>query len=196
MRFRPKIIGFVCNWSLPPGVDVASPSRIAGHPKIRIVRVVCVGRIDPAIMLETFVKGADGVLMVGCPQPDCHYVTGNSQAEWRVRMLKKLMSRTDLEPERLRLDWSYPFEIERFAKIINDFRNQILALGPSPLVGETPDTRVLLNVKAAKVAIEDFRLRALFSKEQELAEKKNVWGEELSQETLDARIGADIEAQY
>ncbi len=196
MMYSPKIIGFICNWSLPTGVGIESTSRIHGYPKIRIVRVMCVGRIDPAIVLETFSKGADGVLIVGCHPPDCHYVEGNLQAERRIKMLKKLISLTGLEPERLRLDWAYASEIERFAKIINDFRNQVTALGPSPLAGERPDTNMLLNVKAAKAAAEDFRLRVLVGRERELTEDENVYGEKISQEEFDALLREIVEAEF
>ena len=196
MMFRPKIIGFICNWSLPTGVDVASPSTIHGYPKIRIVRVMCVGRIDPAIVLETFAKGADGVLVIGCHPPDCHYIEGNLQVERKTKMLKKLISRTGLESERLRLDWAYTSEIERFAKIIDDFRNQVTALGQSPLAGERPDTNVLLNIRAAKAAAEGFRLRLLVGREIELTEKENMYGEKISQEEFDKAMDVAIETEY
>ena len=194
--FRPKIIGFICNWSLPTEVDLASPSKIHGYPKICIVRVMCVGRIDPATVLETFAKGADGVLVIGCHPPDCHYIEGNIQAERKIKMLKKLISRTGLEPERLRLDWAYASEIERFAKIIDDFRNHVTALGRSPLAGERPDTNILLNIRAAKAATEDFRLRVLVGREKELTEDGNVYGEDVSQEEFDEITDEAINTEY
>ncbi len=196
MMFRPKIIGFVCNWSLPAEVDIASTGRMHGYPKIRIVRVMCVGRIDPAIVVEIFAKGADGVLVIGCHPPDCHYIEGNLQAERKIVMLKKLMSLTGLEPERLRLDWAYASEIERFAKIINDFRNQVTLLGPSPLVGESPDPSIPLNIKAAEAVAEDFRLRVLVGRERELTEKENVYGEKISQEEFDVLLHEVIESEF
>lgn len=196
MMFRPKIIGFVCNWSLPTEVDLTGPSGLHGYPKIRIVRVMCVGRIDPAIVLDTFAKGADGVLVIGCHPPDCHYIEGNLQAERKIKMLKKLVSLTGLEPERLQLDWIYAPEIGRFAKIINDFRNQVTAMGPSPVTGERPDANILLNIKAAKAATEDFRLRDLVGREKELIDDGNVYGEEFSQRDFDEIMDEAINAEY
>ncbi len=196
MMFRPKIIGFVCNWSLPTGMDIASSRTIPGYPKLRIVRVVCVGRIDPAVVLETFVKGADGVLVIGCHPPDCHYIEGNLQTERTIKMLKKLISRTGLEPDRLRLDWAYAFEIERFTKVIDDFKSQVTALGPSPLAGEEPDAKMSLNLKAAKAATEDFRLRVLVGRERELTEKENMYGEKMSQEEFDKAMDLAVDAEY
>jgi len=196
MMFMPKIIGFVCNWSLPAEVELTSPTRIHGYPKIHIVRVMCVGRIDPAIVLETLAKGADGVLVIGCHPPDCHYIEGNLQAEWKIKMLKKLISQAGLEPERLRLDWTYTFEIERFAKIVNDFRNKVRALGPSPLGVGSLDANMFLNINAAKSAAEDFRLRVMVGREELLIEDGNVYGEEVSQEEFDEIMDEAINSEY
>jgi hypothetical protein len=111
-------------------------------------------------------------------------------------MLKKLLSLTGLEPERLRLEWVYPSEIERFAMIINDFRNKVTFLGPSPLAGERPDTDILLNIKVAKAAVEDFRLRVLVGREIELTEKENVFGEKIAQEEFDALLYEIIRVEF
>jgi F420-non-reducing hydrogenase iron-sulfur subunit len=181
VMFRPRIIGFICNWGLPIEAGIASPSRLHGYPKIRIVRVTCVGRIDPVIVLETFAKGADGVLVIGCHPPDCHYIEGNLEAERKIKMLKELISRTGLEPERLRLDWAYASEIERFAKIIDDFRNQVTAVGPSPLAREKPDENILAGIMAAKAVAGDSRLRTLVGRERQLIEEGNVYDEKVGQ---------------
>jgi F420-non-reducing hydrogenase iron-sulfur subunit len=196
MTFRPKIVGFVCNWSLPPEVKITSTSEIHGYPKIHIIRVMCVGRIDPVIMLETFAKGADGVLVVGCQPPDCHYVEGNLQAEQKVKIVKKLVSLTGLKPDRLRLDWSNSTDAGNFARIVDDFRNQVIKLGQSPLTSENPNEKVLLNVLAAKNAAADFRLRVLVGREKELTEDVNVYGEKISQEDFDDLLGEIVREEF
>lgn len=183
--FRPKIIGFVCTWSMPKEIEIPSPSEMKGYPKMHILRVMCVGRIDPVVVLDTFAKGADGALLVGCPVPDCHYVEGNIQAENKVKVLKKLLSLTGLEPERLHLECVYATEIEPFSTIIDDFRNQIMKLGQSPLARENSDEKILLNVLAAKNAVANFRLRVLTGREEELTEAMNVYGELIPQGEFD-----------
>lgn len=196
MRFRPKIISFICSWSLPIEVAIVSPSTTRGYPKIHIVHVMCIGRIDPVVVLETFAKGADGVLVIGCPSPDCHYIEGTLQAERKILMVKKLISRTGLEPKRLRLDWTYPFEIERFANIIDDFRNQVTALGPSPLAGEKPNRNILAGIMAAKAVAGDSRLRTLVGIEKKLIEEENVYGEKVEQKEFDKVMDKTIGAEY
>jgi len=133
-EFEPKIVGFLCNWCAYAGADLAGVSRIQYPPNVRIVRVMCSGRIDPAFILEAFRSGADGVLVAGCHLPsDCHYLSGNFKAHRRVIMLKKLLPQFGIEPERLRIEWVSASEGDRFATVIKDMTEEIKKLGPSPL---------------------------------------------------------------
>jgi F420-non-reducing hydrogenase iron-sulfur subunit len=133
-EFKPKIVGFLCTWCAYAGADLAGVSRIQYPPNLRIVRVMCSGRVDPIFILEAFRSGADGVLVAGCHLPaDCHYISGNFKAYRRVTMLKNLLEQLGLEPERLRLEWVSASEGDRFATIIKDMAEEIKKLGPNPL---------------------------------------------------------------
>jgi len=132
-EFEPRIIGFLCNWCSYAGADLAGVSRIQYPPTLRIVRVMCSGRVDPAFIIEAFRSGADGVLVAGCHPGDCHYLTGNYKTQRRVAMLKRLLEQLGLEPERLRLEWVSASEGDRFATVIKDLTEEIKKLGPSPL---------------------------------------------------------------
>ena len=135
--FEPRIIGFLCNWCAYAGADLAGVSRIQYPPNIRIVRVMCSGRVDPAFILEAFRNGADGVLVAGCHLPsDCHYISGNFKALRRITLLRKLLQGFGLEPERLRLEWVSASEGDRFAAIVEDMVEQIKTLGPNQLKTE------------------------------------------------------------
>ena len=132
-EFTPKIVGFLCNWCSYAGADLAGVSRIQYPPTVRVVRVMCSGRIDPVFILEAFRSGADGVLVAGCHPGDCHYLSGNYKAQRRVCMLKKLMAQLGLEPDRLRLDWISASEGERFAAVIQEMTENLKRLGPNPV---------------------------------------------------------------
>jgi F420-non-reducing hydrogenase iron-sulfur subunit len=133
-NFEPKIIGFLCNWCSYAGADLAGVSRIQYPPNIRIVRVMCSGRIDPIFILEAFKNGADGVLVAGCHLPsDCHYISGNFKALRRVKLLREILKEFGIEPERLRLEWVSASEGDRFAAIVREMVEEIKKLGPSPL---------------------------------------------------------------
>lgn len=132
-KFEPKILGFLCNWCSYAGADLAGVSRFQYPPNIRIIRVMCSSRVDPAFVLEAFRIGEDGVLVAGCHPGDCHYLTGNYRTARRVALLKKFMSQLGLEPERLRLEWVSAAEGERFAKVVKEMTEELRKLGPSPL---------------------------------------------------------------
>ena len=196
MTFEPRIVGFLCNWCSYAGADLAGVSRISYPTNIRIIRLMCSGRVDPVIVLETLAQGADGVLVAGCHIGDCHYITGNLQAERKIKMLKKLLARTGLEVERLRLEWVSASEGGRFAELVKDFTDQLKKLGPSPLAGHKPDKNILAGVIAAKAAAEDFRLRLLVGREKTMIDDGNVYGEEVSEEELDKVLNEIIDTEF
>jgi len=133
-EFEPTIVGFLCNWCAYAGADLAGTSRIQYPPNIRIIRVMCSGRIDPIFILEAFKNGADGVLVAGCHLPsDCHYLSGNFKAQKRVILLKKMLPQLGIEPERLRLEWISASEGDKFAAVVKDMVSKLKKLGPSPL---------------------------------------------------------------
>jgi coenzyme F420-reducing hydrogenase delta subunit len=157
---------------------------------------MCSGRIDPIIPLEVFIRGADGVIVLGCHPADCHYVEGNLYEERKIKMLKKLLTLTGLEPERLRLDWVSASEGQRFAQIVSEFTEQVRELGPSSVSGKTPNRKILENLVAARNAAADFRLRVLVGRERELTEKCNVYDEKMSQEEFDSLLSEVAEAEF
>ncbi len=131
-EYEPKLVGFLCNWCSYAGADLAGVSRFQYPPNLRVIRVMCSGRVHPAYILEAFKDGADGVLIAGCHIPtDCHYISGNFKAQRRVAMVKKLMEQLGIEPERLRLEWISAAEGDKFAKTIRDMTADLKRLGPS-----------------------------------------------------------------
>jgi F420-non-reducing hydrogenase iron-sulfur subunit len=134
MSYEPKIVGFLCNWCSYAGADLAGVSRFQYPTNLRVIRVMCSGRVHPAHILEAFKNGADGVLVAGCHPPnDCHYISGNLKAKRRVSMLKKLMDQMGMDPERLRLEWVSAAEGEKFARVVTEFTNMLKEKGPCQL---------------------------------------------------------------
>lgn len=132
--FEPKIVGFLCNWCSYAGADLAGVSRIQYPTNIRIIRVMCSGRIDPAFVFEAFKDGADGVLIAGCHLPsDCHYISGNFKALRRITLLKRTLKEFGIEPERLRLEWVSASEGDKFAAIVREMVEDVKKRGPNPL---------------------------------------------------------------
>jgi len=104
----PQIVAFFCNWCTYTAADLAGVSRMQYAPNIRVIRVMCSGRIDPQFVLEAFARGADGVLIGGCHPGDCHYIEGNTKCLRRFQLLRRLVADMGIEPARLRLSGSRP----------------------------------------------------------------------------------------
>jgi F420-non-reducing hydrogenase iron-sulfur subunit len=131
MSYEPKILGLLCNWCSYTGADLAGTSRIQYPPNIRVIRVMCSARVDPAFVLDALARGADGVLICGCHPGDCHYSEGNYKAMRRFALLKQLLRAYGIEPERVRLEWVSASEGQHFADIVTDMTERVRALGPS-----------------------------------------------------------------
>ncbi len=131
--FDPLIIAFTCNWCTYAGADLAGTSKIQYPPNIRIIRVMCTGRIEPEFILEAFHKGADGVLIGGCHLGDCHYVDGNFKTQSRVKLLKRILEGYGINSQRLKLEWISASEGEKFANTVESFVDKIRELGPNPI---------------------------------------------------------------
>jgi len=133
--FRPRIVAFVCNWCSYAGADKAGGNRLAYSSDVKLVRVMCSGRVDPQFILHAFRQGADGVLVLGCHPGDCHYREGNMKALRRMRLLERTLGQLGVDPRRLRLDWVAAGEAERFQTVANEMTETIQGLGPLRLPG-------------------------------------------------------------
>ena len=184
---KPKIACFICSFAF-----CQDNSRISSNASI--ARVNCIGRIDPVLVLEMFEKGVDAVMLAGCKPPDCHYVEGNIQAERTVKMLKKLIALTGLEPERIKLLWYSPLDEKRFGSYIETFTEEIEKFRPSPL--KTKLESFIADIIAAKSAASDFRLRVLLGREKELTESVNVYGERIPVDEFDDLLDDIVEAEF
>lgn len=196
MSYEPRIVGFLCNWCAYSAADLAGMSRITYPPTIRIVRLMCSGRVDPVIVVDTLVNGADGVLIAGCRPGDCHYLEGNLNAEVKIKMLKRLIAKTGFNPERLRLEWIPASGGALFAEVVTNFTNQLSALGPSPLAGDNPDQDVLERLMAVRDTVADIRLRELVGKERQITEKENMYGERIPAEEFEKRLNCYIDDEF
>jgi len=129
-KFEPNIVAFVCNWCSYGGADIAGSMRLKYPPNVKLIRVMCSGRVDPEFIMEAFRRGADGVMVLGCHPKDCHYIEGNYKALKRYNMLKPLLDQFNIEQDRLYLDWVSASEGEKFARVAKEMNERITQLGP------------------------------------------------------------------
>ncbi|MCK4445096.1 MAG: hydrogenase iron-sulfur subunit [Thermoplasmata archaeon] len=131
--FEPEIISFCCNWCSYAGADLSGVSRLQYPANVKIIRVMCSGRVEPHFVLRALELGADGVLVTGCHIGDCHYLTGNIKAKERMERLSKLLDQIGIGSDRLRVVWISASEGPEFAQAMRDFTEHIKELGPNPL---------------------------------------------------------------
>jgi F420-non-reducing hydrogenase iron-sulfur subunit len=131
--FEPRILGLLCSWCAYAGADTAGVSRVQYPPNIRVVRVMCSGRIDPLFVARAFENGADGVLVAGCHPGDCHYVSGNNYAQDRIETFAGLLDFLGIDRRRLKLAWVSASEGARFAAVVSEMTAELRELGPLSL---------------------------------------------------------------
>ena len=129
-QFEPIIIGFTCNWCSYRAADMAGTSRMKYPPNIRLIRLMCSGRLDPTFILKAFAGGADAVLVSGCHPGDCHYIEQNYKALRRFQLLKRVVAQMGIEPQRLKLLWASAAEGAIFTEEVTKFTEEIRTLGP------------------------------------------------------------------
>lgn len=128
--FEPLIIGFTCNWCSYRAADLAGTARLKYPPNIRLIRLMCSGRLDPTFVLKALSSGADGVLITGCHPGECHYIEQNYKALRRYLLLRRTLAQMGIEPERVKLVWASAAEGARLAEEITKMVEEIRALGP------------------------------------------------------------------
>jgi coenzyme F420-reducing hydrogenase delta subunit len=148
---------------------------------------MCSGRVDPVFIPKAFLAGYDGVMILGCHPGDCHYLTGNYQAEKKINLTRKLLNMAAIDSERLLLDWVSAGEGERFSQVVRQFIEKIRTLGPFPL-----DAEMKGKLKAVGASLEGEKIRWMVGKGPELMEMENVYKERVPKERLEELIEATI----
>jgi len=131
--FEPNIIAFTCTWCGYPSANLAGVNKIEYPPNVKIIRVMCSGSVEPGVIMDAFEHGAHGVIVIGCLMDNCHYVSGNEKAQERIDALKELFDILGLDSKRLRTEWINASERTKFAKSVNEFVEEVRALGPIPM---------------------------------------------------------------
>ncbi|HTP64525.1 MAG TPA: hydrogenase iron-sulfur subunit [Geobacteraceae bacterium] len=134
--FEPKIIGFLCNWCSYAGADKAGTAQTPYPANVRVIKVMCSGRVEPEFVMNAYREGADGVLILACHPGDCHYKEGNYRAGQRNRLLLRLLDQFGIEEQRCRFDYVSAGEGEKFVRVIAEMVEAVKKLGPLQLTRE------------------------------------------------------------
>ena len=130
-NFEPVIVAFCCNWCSYAGADLSGTNRLNYPTNVKIIRVPCSCRVNPMFILRAFQKGADGVIICGCHPGDCHYTSGNYFTRRRITLLYSMLDFLGIERDRPRLEWVSAAEGAKFAATMQQFTEDVKALGPN-----------------------------------------------------------------
>jgi F420-non-reducing hydrogenase iron-sulfur subunit len=126
VAFEPKIVCFSCNfgWGFLSDKNDLSKSIKYWIPE------TCSGKIDSRHIFKAFRAGADGVLILGCPEGHCHYQDGNYQTRKKVYLMQKIMKAFGIEPERLSINMSHDPEGKNIPSLVQEMKERLIKLGP------------------------------------------------------------------
>ncbi len=132
-QFEPRIVAFCCNFCAYAAADLAGSMRLNYPPNARVIRLPCSGKVEILYLLRAIEDGADGVMVIGCLEGDCHFLSGNFRAKKRVAAAKAMLEKIGVEPARLEMYNLSSAMAPRFAEVIREMTENIRKLGPSPL---------------------------------------------------------------
>ncbi len=125
----PKIVAFCCRYSVPDSTEEIR--LIPDAPRgLEIRPLACSGRLEPAEVLKAFHQGAEGVLVVGCEEGQCHNAAGSKRAAMRVQHLKKILEELEISPERIVFLYSPRLDAGPFIQAARDLEATLLSLEP------------------------------------------------------------------
>ena len=131
--YEPKVVAFCCTYCAYTAGDLAGSMRLEYAPNVRIVKILCSGKIDAVLLLRAFEDGADAVYVAGCAIGDCHFLEGNLRALRTVAYTKHLLEEIGLEPERLEFFHIPASAGPLFAERADEMTERARRLGPNPL---------------------------------------------------------------
>ena len=188
--FDPKIVSFICDWCSLQSADFIGLTRIYFPRMVSFIRVSCSGRVNPEMISEAFLRGSDGVLVMGCRKGSCNYLTGNYQAERVVKAFKKVLEEISVDPARVFLNLESDTEIIR---VYEQFLRTVKRLGPLWPEDQAERQRLEEQLTLAREALLDPDLKWLVAREWTLVSRENAYGETTSQEKFDETLDKRIE---
>lgn len=151
---------------------------------VRIVRLMCTGRVDPTMVADAFIEGADGIMVVGCHFGDCHYISGNYQAKVKIGLASKTLAYVGLNPGRVAFNQCSSAEGDRFVSQVTAFQNSIQQMGPLGSAEGLPPARLKDRLQTARAALGSEKLRWVAGKFTEFENTGNKYGEKFTEHEM------------
>jgi len=193
--FEPRILAFLCNWAGYAACDIAGTKHLQLPPMLE-VRVMCTGRVDPCQLIEAFLNGCAGVMLVGCRKGECRYENGNYHAEMRISWVRKALHRIGIIPDRLDCNWIGAEDEQAFRNVAEVFNTKVKSLGR---LGEAEglETRELESrLKALREVFSGERMRWLIGRHFDLSGRTDVFGNPVSSSSFEKEVMDVFHSEY
>lgn len=191
-EFFPRILVFCCNWCSYAGADLAGVSRMQYPPTGRIIRGMCSGRVDPTMIAEAFINGADGFLILGCHFGDCHYIDGNYRAQEKIDMAYETLVYAGLHPDRLEFNQASAAEGQLFADLNTEFSERIKNLGPLGTGDKYSLPKLQEKLEIARNALASEKLRWVVGKKPVFMNEGNKYGEVFTEHEINRTLSGIV----
>jgi len=132
-QFEPRIVSFCCHNCTSCAEDTLNAIGEKYPINVRLVKMPCTGKVEILYLLKAFEEGADGIIVAGCPEGECHYLEGNIRTKRRVNFTRKILDEIGIGGSRVRMYNIDPSDTEAFSKVTSEMKEKIEKLGPSPL---------------------------------------------------------------
>jgi len=193
--FDPKILAFLCNWAGYAALDFAG-TRHLQLPPILEVRVMCTGRVDPCQLIEGFLSGCDGIMLVGCRKGECRYENGNYHAEVRASWVRRALRHIGINPERLYCGWIGADDEQAVKRVMDAFHTKAESLGRLGDAEGLEKGELESRLKALKEVFSGERMRWLIGKDLDMSGKTDVFGDPVSKDSFEKELMDIFRSEY
>jgi len=153
---------------------------------------MCTGRVDPALVADAFVNGADGILVIGCHFGDCHYISGNYMAKQKLDLARETLAYAGLNPLRLQFCNLSSAEGAKFAEYNTAFVTQIQELGPLRQGDQIGMPKLKESLEMAHIALAGPKLRWVIGKKPVFMKEGNKYGEVFTEHEINRALSGII----
>ena len=131
--FEPKVVAFCCEFCAYAAADLAGSMRLEYPPNVRIIKLMCTGKIDILYLLKVFESGIDAAFVAGWEEGNCHFLEGNVRAKQKVAYTKKLLDEIGIGGQRLEMFNMGASDAQKFVEAVQEMAKRARELGPNPL---------------------------------------------------------------
>jgi F420-non-reducing hydrogenase iron-sulfur subunit len=170
-------------------------SRFQYPPNTRTIRVLCTGQVDPTYPLKALRHGADGVLVIGCRLGECHYLTGNYHAKWKVDLTRRMIKKIGMNPDRIEMRFISSAEGNKYIEAVKEFTEKVKNIGPNPLNTDTKSETMKQSLDSLISAASGYRTRAIIAKRSRLVEEGNVYKEKIPLQEMESLVEELIDTE-